>query len=317
MILNVIGCGNVGTTLCRLWHQSGTFILGSVLNRSMESARSAAEFIGAGTLTESYAQMMPAEIYLVGTPDDGIEDACAMLVAAGVLRPGDIVFHCSGSLPSSVLSPARSAGAHLASVHPIHSFADPVRSVERFAGTFCALEGDPEALGVLRQAFSGIGAEVFEIDGRQKRIYHAATVIACNYLVALLEVSLRCLEQSGIVREQALSLLQPIVTATVDNVFALDTVRALTGPIARGDHQVVARQWAALQEWDPSIAALYGQLGRVAVSLSGQQGSASAEALRRIQDLFDEHSGQSNTAAAGAGHPLSPVSARSTAASGA
>jgi predicted short-subunit dehydrogenase-like oxidoreductase (DUF2520 family) len=74
----------------------------------------------------------------------------------------------------------------------------------------------------------------------------------------------------------------------VDNVFAKDTTRALSGPIARGDDGVVARQIGALAAWDPDMSALYRHLGRVTTDLSQQQGTASAEALARIRELLAE-----------------------------
>jgi len=58
----------------------------------------------------------------------------------------------------------------------------------------------------------------------------------------------------------------------------------LSGPIARGDDGVVARQLASLATWDPDMAALYRHLGRVTTDLSRQQGTASAEALARIRE---------------------------------
>ncbi len=288
MVLNVIGCGNLGRVLCRLWHQSGTFQIGCVRNRSLASAQSAVAFIGAGTPMAGDEELTPAVVTLIGTPDDAIEAAAARLATCGVLRPGDVLFHCSGSLSSALLSPARALGAHVASVHPIHSFADPLRSVKTFEGTFCALEGDPAALPLLGDAFTALGGTVFPLQSGHKSVYHAGTVFAANYLVALLEVSRRCLEQAGVPQEQALAVLGPLVRGAVDNVFAKGTTRALSGPIACGDDGVVARQLASLEEWDPEVAALYRHLGRVTTQLSQQQGTASAEALARIRELLAE-----------------------------
>ena len=123
--LNVIGCGNLGRTLCRLWHDSGTFRIGCIRNRSLESAKEAAAFIGGGTPVADAAGLTSAEVTLLATPDDAIEEAAERFAQSGVLRPGDLVFHASGSLSSAILTPVRAAGAHVGSVHPIHSFADP------------------------------------------------------------------------------------------------------------------------------------------------------------------------------------------------
>jgi len=284
--LDIIGCGSVGRTLGKLWHDARAFQIGGVLNRSVESAADAVSFIGAGNAVASYEALEPADAFMVSTSDDAIEGCCRELVQAGVLKGGDTVFHCSGSMPSSVLGPAREAGARTASIHPVKSFADPARSVETFAGTFCALEGDEGACDVLRDALGKLDANVFEVDPEFKAVYHAATVFVCNYLVALMEVGYRCFEKAGLPRNSATEVMQPIVKGTVDNLFELGPVQALTGPIARGEEKVVTRQSKALADWDGSIEDLYRALGQVAADLSEAQGTASPEALGRIRDLL-------------------------------
>ena len=64
------------------------------------------------------------------------------------------------------------------------------------------------------------------------------------------------------------------------------TARALTGPVARGDDPVVKRHLDALDGWDERIAAIYRELGKVALDLSRAQGTADAEALARLEKLL-------------------------------
>jgi len=170
--------------------------------------------------------MRPAEVWMLTPPDGKIVACCGALARSGRLRSGDIVFHCSGGLSSSELKAAVEAGASVASVHPLKSFADPRDAVRTFAGTYCAAEGERAALEVLRPAFERIGARVSEIDPQFKTVYHAASVIVCNYLVALMEAGLRCYEKAGIGRETASAMMEPLVRETVDNVFKLGTVKA-------------------------------------------------------------------------------------------
>jgi predicted short-subunit dehydrogenase-like oxidoreductase (DUF2520 family) len=171
-------------------------------------------------------------------------------------------------------------------VHPLKTFADSRDAVRTYPGTFCAAEGDRAALEVLIPAFERIGAQVSEIDASLKTVYHAASVIVCNYLTALMETGLRCYEKAGIARDTASAMIEPMVRETVHNVFRLGTVRALTGPIARGDEAVVARQLDALGAWDADIAAIYRDLGAVALQLAREQGEAESEALARIEALL-------------------------------
>ncbi|MEK6594272.1 MAG: DUF2520 domain-containing protein, partial [Pseudomonadota bacterium] len=131
-----------------------------------------------------------------------------------------------------------------------------------------------------------LGAIVSEIDPGFKTIYHAASVMVCNYLTALMETGLRCYEKSGLTRQTALAMMEPLVRETVDNVFKLGTVKALTGPIARGDHEVVARQLEALTAWDARVGGLYRELGAVALDLARTQGEADAGALVQLEEIL-------------------------------
>ena len=281
--INVIGCGKVGKTLSRLWTRHGIFRVQSVLNRSLRSSSQAVEFVGAGRAVDDYARLGHADLVMISTSDEAIETCCRRLCASGILTEGVIVFHTSGSLPSSLLESARSQGALIASLHPVKSFADPATASKTFAGTFCALEGDPQACDVLRDALRPCRATTFPVDPEFKTIYHAATVVTSNYLVALMEVALRCFEKAGIDRQAALDLMQPIATGTAANLFKLGPVRALTGPIARGEPSVVERQSKTLGQWDETIQAIYKTLGQIALDLSAEQGTATPEALAAIK----------------------------------
>jgi predicted short-subunit dehydrogenase-like oxidoreductase (DUF2520 family) len=285
--INVIGCGKVGKTLARLWSEHRVFQVRSILNRSLESGRQAATFVGGGRAIQSYAEMEKADLVMISASDEAIEPCCRQLCETGLLGKGVVVFHCSGSLPSTLLEPARSQDASIASIHPVKSFADPATAADSFAGTFCAMEGDPQACQLLREALGQCGATVFPIDAQFKTIYHAATVVVCNYLVALMEVGLRCFQKAGVSRETALEVIKPMVTGTVDNVFKLGPVGALTGPIARGERSVVERQCTALGQWDPEIQRVYKSLGRIAVELAAAQGEASSAALATIKKMLD------------------------------
>jgi predicted short-subunit dehydrogenase-like oxidoreductase (DUF2520 family) len=271
--LSIIGAGHVGRALGRLL--AGTpqslsqrpFVLRDVLARSPASAQRAVDFIGAGTAAPSYAALTPADIYMLAVGDDQIVPACAALAAALPLQ-GAIVFHCSGALASDRLQAAGVAGAHVASVHPIRSFADPQAVADGFAGTFCGIEGDAEALAVLEPALLAIGARPVAIDAAAKTVYHAAAVFASNYLTTVLDAALRAYQAAGIPEAVARELARPLAAETLDNVFRLGAAPALSGPIARGDMATVARQQQAVSAWDGPTGELYRALVAPTVELA-------------------------------------------------
>lgn len=266
--LSIIGCGKVGRTLGRLWHDSRTFVVLDILNRSDASAQQARAFIGAGSVAASYADLRSADVYLIATGDDQIAACCNALSAAGKLQPDSIVFHCSGALSSYELAAATAQGAAVASIHPIRSFADPQQVAGHFDGTWCGSEGDAAALAVLGPAFCAIGAQLVEIRREQKTLYHAAAVFASNYQVTLIDVAQQAYVAVGIAPELALKLIEPLLSESTANAFRLGPAAALTGPIARGDLATVARQYQAVQQWQPQIARLYQQFAALTTDLA-------------------------------------------------
>lgn len=287
--LNIIGCGRLGQTLAKLWLQHDVFIIQDIMNRSRESAAEAVDFIGAGRAVTDVAELRPADLFLIATPDDVIAACAHRLAQTGCLQAGNIVFHCSGALPSADLYMVTEYGAFTASVHPVKSFATPDLAVQSFAGTYCGVEGGPDALAVLQPAFTRIGGKLFAIDATQKTFYHAAAVLVCNDLTALIELGARLYEKAGLKRETAFDVMQPIVRETVEAAFSLGTTRALTGPVARGDHVTVAKQIDALHAWEPQIEAAYRALGVIALDLARAQGIAEASALDHLQKLLSRN----------------------------
>jgi predicted short-subunit dehydrogenase-like oxidoreductase (DUF2520 family) len=267
--LSIIGAGHVGRALGRLLAGApqSPFVLREVLARSPASAQRAVDFIGAGAAAPSYAALAPADVYMLAVGDDQIVPACAALAAALPLQ-GAIVFHCSGALASDRLQAAGAAGAHVASVHPIRSFADPQAVADGFAGTFCGIEGDAPALAVLEPALLAIGARPVAIDAAAKTVYHAAAVFASNYLTTVLDAALRAYQAAGIPEAVARELARPLAAETVDNVFRLGAAPALSGPIARGDMATVARQQQAVSAWDGPTGELYRALVAPTVELA-------------------------------------------------
>lgn len=280
--LNIIGPGRAGRTLGALLQRSGSCALQDVLSAERATAESAVAFVGAGRAVRVLRDMRAATLWLLTPPDAVIAPVATALAATGLVRAGDVVFHCSGALPSTVLEPLTPAGAHVASIHPLKSFADPAAAVETFSGTPCAVEGDAAALRMLVPLFENLGARVTQIDPAGKTLYHAASVLVCNDLTALMEAGLRAYDKAGIDRATAQAMMEPLVRETLDNVFRLGTVRALTGPVARGDAAVVARQLAALRGVDAEVAGAYRVLNAIALDLARQQGGASPEALDAV-----------------------------------
>jgi predicted short-subunit dehydrogenase-like oxidoreductase (DUF2520 family) len=160
-----------------------------------------------------------------------------------------------------------------------------------FPGTFCGVEGDERGVETVRDLFSRIGGEVFSIPTEAKMVCHAGHVFASNYLVALLKVARDLYTAAGIPEPLAWRLMEPLVRGAVDNVMRLGPTDALTGPIARGEGDVVARQLAKVAEVSPPLAELYARLGIEALDIARSQG-LSAELSETVRDALTPNLGR-------------------------
>lgn len=265
--LTVIGGGQVGRVLGRLFAGAAVFSVQDVVARSADKAAQAAAFIGSGTPAVAGGALRAADVFMLSVSDDQIGPACEALAAAVPLQ-GAVVFHCSGALASDRLAAARAAGAHVASVHPIRSFADVDAVAAAFAGTFCGVEGDQQALDVLLPALAAIGARAVRIDPAAKTVYHAAAVFASNYLVTVIDAALRAYQAAGVPEAVARELARPLALESMENAFRLGAAPALTGPVARGDMATVMRQQDAVMAWDAATGQLYRALVPPTVELA-------------------------------------------------
>ena len=119
----ILGLGKVGTAVGYLLKSAGYPII-AVADQSAAALKKGIPFTG-GQACESLAEAAAAATCIViTTTDDAIASACHEIVTSGAVHKGDKVIHMSGAGGLDLLAPARQAGAHVASIHPIQSFAD-------------------------------------------------------------------------------------------------------------------------------------------------------------------------------------------------
>ncbi|HAU37905.1 MAG TPA: DUF2520 domain-containing protein [Phycisphaerales bacterium] len=257
--ISIVGCGKVGTALGVLLARAG-YRIAAVADHDDSAARTAAERIGGSARVCPPAEAAAGQIVLLTVPDDAIAAVCSQLAGERAFRPGAIVAHCSGALGSDALSPARALGCLVASCHPLQTFPTVDAAVAKLPGAYFFLEGDEPAVEALRAAATDVGGKCMRIAPEAKALYHAAAIVASNYLVTLMDAAVALAGHAGIAERDALSALEPLVRATVDNVFSLGPAEALTGPVARGDAQTVRRHQQAIAQVDETLRAMYDML---------------------------------------------------------
>lgn len=280
----VIGTGRVGTAMAVLLQRRDFSV--TVFDISEPAMARSVGLAGVRTAGSAAGAAAAADAVLLTVPDGAIEEACGELAGSGVALEGALVAHMSGALPLSVLAPAAAAGAKVASIHPLHTFADVEGALEGLPGSSFGVttgEGADEAALELVSALDG---RAIPVEDRDKALYHAAAVVACNLLVMLQHAAARVARELGLDGE-GVGEFTPLVKATVENVERLGPTEALTGPLARGDAGTLEMNMAALERVDPELKELYRVVSLWGLRLVEERGELSPEELDAMRGLLE------------------------------
>ena len=238
--------------------------IGAVVTRNQSSARRAVRFIGAGTaLVGLSRRVLASTCILIATPDGAIEEIANELARiGGEDLQGQVVLHTSGAMDSSVLHAARSCGASVGSMHPLQTFNGV--TVPPLEGKVFAIEGDPMAVRTARKIARALGAAPSQIDARNKPLYHAAGALAAGHTLVVVEAAIQLLMSLGMKRTEAMRALLPMTKQVLQNYERLGPRAAWTGPLARGDYEVVAKHLNVLQQYSEEYRDAYDALNRLA-----------------------------------------------------
>lgn len=275
--VSIIGIGRVGGALA-LSLPTGKYEVAELIVRDLEHIKIATEH---PLHKLDKVDRLSGDVVFITTQDPEIESAAALLVDR--LKRGSIVFHTSGSMPSSVLGTLKDAGSKVGSMHPLVSVSSPELGPTRFRGAYFCVEGDPDAVEMGQQIARDLGGKPFAIDTRFKTLYHAAAVTACGHLVALFDTAVEMMSKTGLSVEESKEILLPLVTSTVGNLNEQSTAAALTGTFARADADIFTKHLTALNQFGTEdMIEIYLLLGERSLELAAEQG-VSAERIETLR----------------------------------
>lgn len=224
---------------------------------------------------------LETEAVFLAVPDGALPDMAHAVAGLGAAPPGCAAFHMSGALSTDVLAPLHARGYAVGSFHPLQAIAHPIRAAERIPGSYVAVTGEPQAVAVARALCGRLGCDVLSVPESWRPRYHAAAVMASNFLAPLLDAATRLLAEAGVDHDVALQALLPLVRGALANIEEEGVEASVTGPVARGDVEIVGLHLRALA---PEDRALYAHLGRLLVGLVGPR--ISEEARTALYDVL-------------------------------
>ncbi|MFH0803445.1 MAG: DUF2520 domain-containing protein [bacterium] len=281
----IIGPGRVGGAIGFILKNRGYPISG-IAGRNFAHTSDAASFIGCQAFETIREAALGAGLIFITTPDGIIGEVARRLAESGALSGPVTLIHCSGVLPADVMSAARKSGARLLSLHPLQTFASRESAITNFSGTYFGVEGDEEAVPLGFSLAEELGGTPFIIPSESKPLYHAAACVASNYLVALISSAIEIMGEAGIESDTALRALYPLILGTLTNIRLHGPVRALTGPVSRGDIQSVKIHINDLLDRVPEFLPLYRLLGRFTLDLALEKGTINASEAEDFKREF-------------------------------
>lgn len=280
--LGFIGAGTVGTALAVRLAEKGYPVV-AVASRHYESAKRLAGMVkGCIPYENNQAVADDAEAVFITTPDMAIPEVAAQLKWHG----GQSVIHCSGADSLDVLEPARQAGARVGGFHPLQTFAGVQIAIDNLPGSTFGLEAEEPLLGVLQEMAKALNGNFVVLQAADKVAYHAAAVIACNYLVTLTKLSTDLWQTFNVPRDQAVKALIPLLKGTLNNIANIGIPNCLTGPIARGDTGTVQKHLNALEKIAPELVSTYRELGRQTIPVALAKGKIDETKALELKEIL-------------------------------
>ena len=272
----------MGTALAVLLSRKGYQMTG-VSSRSQTSAEKLAkEVAGCHVFNNNQDLVNNTDLVFITTPDDTI----ATVASQVKWHHGQSVAHCSGADSTDILEPARKSGAMVGSFHPLQTFAGVKQAIENIPGSTFAVEAEEPLLTILKEITAALNGDCIVLKAADKVLYHAAAVIACNYLVTLVKLATDLWQTFDVPTNQAARALLPLLRGTINNIENVGIPQCLTGPLARGDTGTIKKHLAALENTAPDVLPTYCELGRQTIPVALAKGRINEQQAQELQAIL-------------------------------
>ena len=280
--IGFIGAGTAGTALSILLSKNGYHVM-AVSSRTLASAEKLAKAVGGcHVFKNSQGVADNAEVIFITTPDDAI----SKVASQARWHSGQSVVHCSGADSTDILEPARKQGARTGVFHPLQTFAGTEQAIANIPGSTFAVEAEEPLLSTLKKMANAVGGYCIELKASDKVAYHAAAVIACNYLVTLVKLATDLWQTFSVPPPRSTRALLPLIRGTLSNIENIGIPDCLTGPIARGDTGTIKKHLDALQKTAPTLLSTYKELGLQTIPIALAKGKINESQAQELQAIL-------------------------------
>ena len=234
----ILGAGNLGTHLFRVFTQAKEVHVVQWYNRSLENIKQYPKEVA---ITDQLGHLEEADVYLVALSDDAIP------ITANELAPlKGIVAHTAGSVPMDVLKHHTNQGVF----YPLQTFSKN-RAVDFKSIPICIEANNDQNKETLTKLAHAIGENIHYINSTQRMGLHTAAVFVNNFTNHLYQVGAQICEE----QEVPFDLLRPLIAETVVKIESITPKEAQTGPALRNDKTTLQKHMDQLS--NPVFKNLY------------------------------------------------------------
>lgn len=208
------------------------------------------------------------DIVWIVTADISLREVAGMLARQRRDWSGITVLHSSGATPAGFLGPLGDRGATIFALHPNGSFTGTEAIPSGLVWSIS--ESQEDLLPVVRRLIGDLAPQLVSLSDEYRTLYHAAASVAANYSVTLFAIALDLYRRAGIPEAQARRIVAQFMAASARRGEDAGPSAALTGPISRGDGDVVAMQGEAVRRLAPEYASLFTELAVATARLAGR-----------------------------------------------
>lgn len=255
---SIVGPGKVGSSLAHWAVQLGAEAV-QISGRSRGPTEALAASLGATAELLPHTRTEGQDLLLVAVSDHALPEVTEQLA---MVPQAAVALHTSGSQGASALDRLRASGTAVGTIHPLRAFPELQQDVGGAIGTVFGIDGDPEARETAHRLVAAFKGTAVQLEESDRLLYHFAATLAAGGIVTLIAAAEEILESRGLPAAVMTGYLRLAQEALSEVERLGSPVAAITGPVARGDRELVKQQLDELGNEVPELVPLVTELAR-------------------------------------------------------
>ncbi|MHB8579058.1 MAG: Rossmann-like and DUF2520 domain-containing protein [Ignavibacteriaceae bacterium] len=243
----IIGAGKIAFSLTKSLINSG-YLISIVVSRRVSSAKILADKFNIHKYSDNLQDLpLSCNVFFLCVPDSQLKLISKELSVIKFNFPKSIFIQLSGAYTAKVLTALDKKKAMTASFHIMQTF--PSKKIVSLSKIYVAIETkNHRAEEILLSLAGELNLIAIKLESRNKIFYHLAAVFASNFLVGNYFSSQMLFKNAKMQEADFNKIITPIISSTVSNIKKFGAFESLSGPVERGELQIIKDHLNALEK---------------------------------------------------------------------